>query len=357
MIDKARQQDEIFMGRAIELAALGIGSVSPNPLVGCVIVHQNKIIGEGWHQRYGEAHAEVHAVKNVKEKEKLKNSTAYVTLEPCTHYGKTPPCVDLMIQHNINRVVIANHDPFPVVNGSGIETLQKNGIEVATGLLSDQSAWVNRRFLIFQTLQRPYIILKWAQTADGYLAQKNFDSKWISNQYSRLLVHQWRTEEDAILVGYNTALHDNPKLNVRQINGTNPTRIVIDPKLVLPPSHHLFDKNQKTIIYNYQLNKTGEDIIYKKVKHENLCYDILKDLYARKIQSVIVEGGSSTINKFIQLNLWDEMRVFTASHSFGEGIPAPLMKGEKIQEKKIQNDRLEIFINSHARRINHTQDL
>ena len=246
-----RSKDEFFMRRAMELATLGLGKVSPNPLVGCVVVHDNKIIGEGWHKLYGSAHAEVNAIDSVIDKNLLQESTVYVNLEPCSHYGKTPPCADLLVSHKVKRVVIANVDPNPKVAGTGINKLMEAGIEVGRGVLEEKGNDLNKRFFCAFRKQRPYVILKWAETADGFIARENYDSKWISNEFSRQLVHKWRSEEDAILVGKNTALYDNPKLNVRNWTGRDPIRVVIDHNLSLPEELELMSKSeQQTICYN-----------------------------------------------------------------------------------------------------------
>jgi diaminohydroxyphosphoribosylaminopyrimidine deaminase / 5-amino-6-(5-phosphoribosylamino)uracil reductase len=240
----------LFMQRALDLAALGRGTVSPNPMVGCVIVHQNKIIGEGYHQQYGGAHAEPNAINSVRDKDLLSQSTLYVTLEPCAHWGKTPPCANLLIEMKVRKVVIATKDANPEVGGKGIYLLKEAGIEVITGVLEDQARELNKRFFTSMEKQRPYVILKWAQTRDGFIARENFDSKWISNSYSRQLVHKWRSEEDAIMVGTQTARYDNPMLNVRDWTGRNPLRIVLDRHMSLKSELHLFDGSQPTLRYN-----------------------------------------------------------------------------------------------------------
>ena len=253
------------MRRALELAENGRGQVSPNPLVGCVIEHHGKIIGEGWHQKYGEAHAEVNAVNSVKDKSLLKEACVYVSLEPCAHFGKTPPCADLLVENQVKKVVICNTDPNPLVAGKGIVKLREAGIEVETGILEKEGLELNKRFFHYLEKKRPYIILKWAETADGFIARKNFDSKWISNTLSRKLVHKWRTEEDAILVGTNTALYDNPQLNARDWTGNNPVRIVIDRHLKLPADLHLFDEQIPTICYNLIKNRNSGNVTFVKV--------------------------------------------------------------------------------------------
>lgn len=338
-------QDTIYMHRAFELATQGLGQVSPNPMVGCVIVHDGKIIGEGWHQKYGEAHAEVNAVNSVADKSLLKDSTVYVTLEPCAHFGKTPPCADLLVGHKVKRVVIANKDPFPLVNGGGIEKLQYAGAAVEIGVLAEKGREINKRFFSAVEKGRPYIILKWAQTADGFIAHENFDSKWISNEHSRRLVHKWRAEEDAILVGTNTARHDNPSLNVRDWRGKHPLRLVLDKKLGLDSKLNLFDRSIPTVCYNLEKDEVANNLVFKKVSEKNIIPDILSDLHDRKIQSLIVEGGSALINSFLDTNLWDEARVFTAKNTFGSGIDAPRVAGKLWRNEQIKGDQLNIILN------------
>ncbi len=242
--------DELLILRTFELARLGMGSVSPNPQVGCVIVKDGIVIGEGWHQKYGQAHAEVNAAANVKDKSLISGSTVYVNLEPCSHTGKTPPCADMLIEHRVKKVIISNVDTNPLVGGSGIKKLRDAGIEVITGVLEKEGREINKRFFTFHEQQRPYIILKWAQTADGLIARSNYESKWISNEFSRQLVHKWRSEEDAVLVGTKTAAHDNPMLTVRDWSGRDPVRLVIDRFLRLPDKLNLFDQSVKTICFN-----------------------------------------------------------------------------------------------------------
>lgn len=335
--------DNLYMQRAIELAKLGKGNVSPNPLVGCVIVCDDKIIGEGWHQLYGGAHAEVNAIHSVQDKNLLKQSTIYVNLEPCSHTGKTPPCADLLIQSAVKKVVIANEDSNPLVAGKGIKKLQEAGIEVITGVLEKQGRELNQRFFTFIESERPYIILKWAQTADGFIARENYESRWISNEFSRQLVHRWRSEEDAVLIGTKTAAHDNPHLSVRDWSGRNPVRIVIDRFLRLPKTLHLFDKSQKTIIYNLLKHEEHENLIYIRLDEADFLDRLIKDLFKRKIQSIIIEGGALTLNLFIQSGMWDEARVFSSTRSFGSGIEAPILKGNLIVEESIFDDTLKIY--------------
>lgn len=333
-------QDELYMWRALQLAEYGRGAVSPNPLVGCVIVHDNRIIGEGWHNRYGGPHAEVNAIESVAERALLKESTIYVNLEPCSHFGKTPPCADLLIESQVKKVVISNLDSNPVVSGSGIRKLRESGIEVITGVLEPQGRALNKRFFTWIEKKRPYIILKWAETSDGFLARENYDSKWISNERSRQLVHKWRTEEDAILVGTRTTAHDNPQLNSRSWAGRNPTRIVLDRFLKLSGKLNVFDKSQPTICYNVLKHEEHKNLKLKRIDEARFFENIIDDLYREQLQSVIVEGGATTLKYFIDLNLWDEIRVFKSERSFGKGIPAPDFQGQLVHEEVISGDRL-----------------
>lgn len=338
---------ELFMQRALELALLGIGKVSPNPMVGCVIVHDNVIIGEGWHQAFGKSHAEPNAIAQVKDKALLKNATLYVTLEPCAHFGKTPPCANLIIDKQIPRVVIANLDPNPLVAGKGLKLLQEAGVEVTVGLLAQKATWLNRRFFTYINHQRPYVILKWAETSDGFIARENHDSKWISGELSRKLVHKWRTEEDAILVGKNTALYDNPQLTSRDWQGKNPLRIVIDKNLDLPSHLYLFDKSVKTICINALKSEEGNFLVYQKVDFNILGTEILKVLYQHHIQSVIIEGGSATLQYFIDNHLWDEARVFVAPATFEKGLRAPIIHGNLKTSTAIAADQLLVYTPIH----------
>ncbi len=343
MIKHDHHIDEVFMHRAFELAVLGRGSVSPNPLVGCVIVHDNSIIGEGWHQRYGEAHAEVHAIEAVVNKTLLPQSTAYVTLEPCSHMGKTPPCADLLIKHKLKKVVVANVDSNPLVAGEGIKKMRAAGIEVISGILDKKGRELNARFFTFIEKKRPYIILKWAETRDGFIARENYDSKWISNVYSRQLVHKWRTEEDGIVVGSKTAMHDNPQLNVRDWSGKNPTRIMIDRFLKLDNTLHLLNGKEPTLYYNVLKNEAHHNLSLIRLDEDDFLQNMLTDLFNRKTQSIIIEGGAQTLSYFIEANLWDEARIFIGTSSFGKGILAPRLHGNLLTTEWIGDDELRIF--------------
>lgn len=335
--------DELFMQRAIELAQLGTGTASPNPRVGCVIVYDLKIIGEGWHQKFGEAHAEVNAVLSVGDPSLLKEATVYVNLEPCSHFGKTPPCVDLLIAQGAKKVVIGNTDTNPLVAGRGIQKLILSGTEVVVGVLEKECRELNKRFFTFIEKQRPYIILKWAQTADRFMAQKNFESKWISHDFSRQVVHQWRSEEDAVLVGTRTAAHDNPSLTVRDWSGRNPTRIVIDRFLRLDDHLHLFNQKEKTICYNLLKHEERPNLVLVRIDEENFIGNLVHDLFKRDIQSMMVEGGAQTLQLFLDAKQWDEARVFTSPRIFSEGIPAPILPAKLIAQQHVGTDRLEYF--------------
>ncbi len=335
--------DEFFMQRAMELALLGIGYVSPNPLVGCVIVSEGKIIGEGWHQKYGGPHAEVNAIRSVADKGQLEKSTVYVTLEPCSHFGKTPPCADLLIEHKVRKVIVANVDTNPVVNSGGLHKLRTAGTEVITGILDKQGRDLNKRFFTFVEKRRPYITLKWAETADGFIARRNFDSKWISDEFSRQLVHKRRSEEDAVLIGMRTAQHDNPELTVRDWSGRNPVRIVVDRFLRLNDRIKLFDGSQKTICYNVLKHEELNNLSLVRIDEEDFLTHLVHDLYRRNIQSVLVEGGAQTLQGFIQAGLWDEACVFISPQRFDDGIRAPEISGVLVTYDKVQNDWLKVL--------------
>lgn len=316
------------MYRCIELAKLGAGKVAPNPMVGAVIVHDNLIIGEGYHQQYGGPHAEVNAINNTisgNRADLLAKSTLYVSLEPCAHYGKTPPCTDLIIENKIPKVIIGCPDSSEKVNGKGIQKLKASGIEVETGILGEACKDLNKRFFTFHTKHRPYIILKWAETADGFIAHSNYSRVSISNHYTNRLVHRWRSEEASILVGTNTAMHDNPELTTRLVPGNSPMRLVIDMNLQLPDSHNVFNKKSKTIIFNGIKNEQKGNLAYHQLnKNEKIIPQLTEALYQLNILSVIVEGGGKLIQSFIEENLWDEARIITNQElKINHGIEAP----------------------------------
>jgi diaminohydroxyphosphoribosylaminopyrimidine deaminase/5-amino-6-(5-phosphoribosylamino)uracil reductase len=346
---------EKYMQRCMELAELGAGSVSPNPMVGAVIVHEGVIIGEGYHQKYGQAHAEVNAINQVlanfaNAAELLKNATIYVSLEPCAHYGKTPPCADLIIKHHIPKAVVGCRDPFEQVNGKGIEKLTEAGIEVISGILEAECKWLNRRFFTRVQKQRPYIILKWAQTNDGFFAPADKSQFWITGQESRRLVHKWRSEEDAILIGKNTAAIDNPQLNTRYWPGKAPKRVVIDRRLELSNELNIYDQDVETFIFNEIKTDIEGKIKYIALEdfERFVPQYILFQLYLQDIQSVIIEGGAHTLNTFIEAGLWDEARIFTGEAALIQGIKAPYITGIAGDEFLLGADRLNILYNNPA---------
>ncbi len=335
------------MQRCLDLAIQGLGRVAPNPMVGCVIVHDDKIIGEGYHQKFGEAHAEVNAINSVSNLDLLKESTLYVNLEPCSHFGKTPPCADLILQKKIPRVVIGSYDPNPKVAGKGIHKLKDAGVEVITEVLQTESDFLNRRFFTFHTKHRPYLILKWAQSTDEFMAPNESKQFWLTNNESKKLTHKWRSEEPGILVGRNTVEIDNCELNVRLWKGTNPTRIVLDRKLSLPPDKKIFNAESKTIVFNEVEDSANDLIVRKKIDFSsNVLQQILNVLYQMELQSVIIEGGPATLNHFIEQNLWDEARIFTTNHELKNGKYSPKVSGKLIEETDIEGDNLKIYFNT-----------
>lgn len=340
--------DSSCMNRCIELAQLGLGHVAPNPMVGAVLVHENTIIGEGYHKKYGEAHAEVNTLKSVKEADKhlISKSTLYVSLEPCSHFGKTPPCTDLIIKNKIPKVVIGCSDPFEKVAGRGIARLREAGVEVVTGILEKQCSELNKRFFTFHQKKRPYIILKWAQTLNGFMASDNKDDgQWISNDYSLKLVHKWRTEEAAIMVGTNTARSDNPQLTARKWKGRNPVRIVIDKNVQLPQNLYLFDQSTPTIVLTEKDIASKPNLVYEKVNLEGNLEAVLEKLHALNIQSVIVEGGATLLQSFIKANYWDEARIITGDKVFKSGIKAPDFSGKATRREMLHGDILTLYTN------------
>ena len=329
---------EKYIKRCIEIAKNGLGTTRPNPMVGCVIVHQNNIIGEGFTSPYGGHHAEVNAIASVLDTSLLKEATLYVTLEPCSHFGKTPPCTNLIIKYQIPKVVIGTLDTNSKVSSKGIEVLRASGCEVIVGILEDECKIHHKRFFTFHNKQRPYIILKWAKTKDGYVAPKTRDEQkpvWITNGISRQLVHKWRAEEHAILVGTKTVLDDNPSLTVRDWTGQNPIRIVLDKDNKLPKDCNVFNKDAETIV----ISKQNIDF------NTNIASQICTLLHKKNIQSVIIEGGSKTLQTFIDEDLWDEARVFTGKMAFGNGVKAPEFYGNLILEEQIAGDILKIYNN------------
>lgn len=341
---------EQYMLRCLELAAKGIYGAAPNPMVGAVLVHEQRIIGEGWHKQYGEAHAEVNCLQSVREEDRhlIAQSTMYVSLEPCAHFGKTPPCTELIIRHRIPRVVIGCTDPFAAVNGKGIEQLKAAGIEVTENVLAGECRQMNKRFFCMQQNKRPYIILKWAQTANGITGTGNRERLFISNTATQRLVHRWRSEESAILVGFNTALLDDPKLDNRLWPGRKPVRLVIDLQLQLPATLQMFCDGGKTIIFNQQKNSEEQPVSYVKTAG-NDPHELVKAMYGARIQSVLIEGGTATHQLFINAGLWDEARIITATNkTAATGIAAPLLQaGAPVCETWTGSDHTGYYLNQN----------
>ena len=334
------------MKKCLELAKKGMGYVSPNPMVGCVIVFNDEIIGEGYHQEYGKDHAEVNAIENVKDKSLLKKSTLYVNLEPCVHFGKTPPCTNLIIESKIPKVVIGCADSYSEVSGKGIKKMQNRGIEIIVGVLGKESRELNKRFFTFHEKKRPYIILKWAESKDGFMAPLNQNKPfWMTSSETKKLVHKWRAEEEAILIGRITAKKDNPSLTVREVAGSNPIRIIIDKNLTLSGDLNLFNSEAKTIIFNSLKSEENGTNQFIKIDFNYLIEKILKELHKQNIQSVKIEGGTITLQSFIDSNIWDEARIFTANKLFSQGLKTPIIEGKIILERKIGTDTLEIITN------------
>lgn len=319
------------MRRCIELAVTASGHTAPNPMVGAVVVCDGRIIGEGFHQQYGEAHAEVNAIHSVRETELLKRSTLYVNLEPCSHHGKTPPCVDLIINSRIPNVVVGSFDPNPLVEGKGIAKLRAAGCNVTEHVLETDCDRLNIRFMTFHRKHRPYVILKWAQTADGFIDRVRDTKKvgrptWITGWYEQTLVHKWRSEEQAVMAGANTALADNPLLNIRRWHGRQPLRVTLDRNLRLPASLNLFDGTQPTLIFTEKQQADTIHVNYVTIPFdERLPQRILDELFRRKIISLLIEGGTQLLQTFIDAELWDEARVFTGTAMFGDGVKAPTL--------------------------------
>jgi len=355
--------DKMYMARCLELAQNGQGNVAPNPMVGALIVHDNQIIGEGYHIKHGDAHAEINAINSVKDKSLLKKSTLYLSLEPCSHFGKTPPCTDTIIAMEIPRIVIASMDVNPKVMGRGIELLRKAGREVVVGVMEEEALDLNRRFITYHTKKRPYIILKWAQTLDGFIdAIRKPDDPiapvWITNELSRSLVHRWRSEEQAILIGTRTVEKDNPKLNVRDWSGRTPTRVIIDRKLRLPIEFNVFDGSIPTLLLignnaaasvhkpKFAAIPNLEIITIDFAK--GMEFQLLKELYDRNLNSIMIEGGAMIINSFVEKNLWDEARVFVGNKFFYDGVKAPTFNGEFYSYNELGNSKLFTYRNKQS---------
>jgi diaminohydroxyphosphoribosylaminopyrimidine deaminase/5-amino-6-(5-phosphoribosylamino)uracil reductase len=340
-----------YMQRCLQLAQLGSGLTAPNPMVGAVLVYEDKIIGEGYHARYGGVHAEVDCLQRVlpENKQLIPSSTLYVSLEPCCHHGKTPPCTDLILQAQIKKVVVAAADPFPAVNSGGIRRLQAAGVEVELGLLEKESRWLNRRFFTFHEKHRPYIMLKWAQTKLGYMGGLKGERWQISNTMTQRMVHQWRCEAQSILVGYRTALLDDPKLTTRLVPGNNPLRFVIDPHGDLPQHLQVFRDGEPTIVFNQKEHRQSEAVTWWKYTGDTIFESMVAYCRTHAIQSILVEGGSATIQSFLAAGHWDEIRRITSpDREYKVGIAAPDMRGLKPQVSYLnKDDLLDIFYNSN----------
>lgn len=341
--------DEKYIRRCLNLANFGKGTVSPNPLVGAVLVHNQEIIGEGYHVRYGEAHAEVNCINSVSEENKwrIEKSTLYVSLEPCAHFGKTPPCSQLITKMKIPKVVIGCRDPFEKVAGKGIDHLKENGVEVVEGVLEKECININQRFFTFHRKKRPYIILKWAESQDGFIGKKE-DRILISNWLTNREVHRWRSEEDAILVGARTAALDNPQLTARLWPGKNPVRVLIDPQLAVNKESKIYDGTASTIVFNYLKNGIEPNVEFVLIDGDHTLKNILQKLYERNIQSLIIEGGAFTLQQWIDENFWDECRLITNTHlKLGEGIAAPVLsRSHLVFEKHFEDDCIQTFKNN-----------
>ena len=340
------------MRRCFELAAKGLGNVAPNPMVGAVVVHEGKIIGEGFHTAFGKPHAEVEAIHSVVNKELLSNSELYVSLEPCNHSGKTPPCTDLILSSGIKKVIVSTTDPNPKVNGSGIEKLRNSGVEVISNVLEEEGKILNRRFFTFHTKKRPYIILKWAQTNDGFIdklrSEAETGSFTISGQAAQLLNHSWRSEEQAILIGATTAQIDQPQLTTRKVSGKSPLRVLIDPNLRVSKTQKLFTDDEPLLIFNRMETRTMFQKTWIQLDFSvPVLPQILDYLHYLSVQSLIVEGGAHTLQQFIDSNLWDEARIITSTQWLGSGLKAPIFNNKPAYIEACGNDAISFFFNSN----------
>ncbi len=341
---------DTYMHRCLQLAAAANGFTAPNPIVGAVLVHNGRIIGEGYHEAYGQAHAEVNCIASVKADDRpfIRESVLYVSLEPCAHHGKTPPCADLIIAHQVPEVFVGIRDPFKEVNGRGMEKLKAAGVKVTAGILQDRCRELNKRFFTFHTMQRPYILLKWAQSLNGKIANEDRSRVMISNALSNRLVHKWRSQEQSIMIGANTALYDDPSLTTRLWEGKNPVRIIIDPGLRLPPSLNVLDSNVPTIVFNTEREEEIANLRYYRLeKNESFIHQVMQALHRLSIQSVLVEGGAGLLRSLIEENLWDEARVITNTGlMIPGGLAAPeLLNAIPAGNDTVINDEIYYYIN------------
>lgn len=342
-------EDKKYILRCIQLAKNGFGTTYPNPMVGCVIVHNKKIIGEGWHYKSGTPHAEVMAINSVKDKKLLSEATLYVSLEPCSYTGKTPPCSDLIIENKIPRVVVGSTDPHPNVSGKGVKRLKKAGIQVKSGVCKLECDELNKRFFTFHTKKRPYILLKWAATKDGYIAPLEQDEGkpfWITTPISKQLVHVWRSQEASILVGTNTVIKDNPRLDTREVYGNNPVRLTIDRNLKTPSGHALLKNDIPTVVFTSKSKKSLDNLHYEKIDwSKSIPEQILAYCYENQLQSILIEGGTKLLQSFIDANLWDEARVFTGKSLLKSGISQPKLNAFPYMVKNSGEDSLSYYKN------------
>lgn len=338
-----------YMQRCFDLARLAAGRTSPNPMVGAVLVHGDRIIGEGFHTRYGQAHAEVEAVRSVAKADRglIKDATLYVSLEPCSIFGRTPPCTDLILREQIRKVVIACRDESPGVNGEGVAILRKHGVEIIEGVLSEAGRWLSQPRNTFVSRQRPYIILKYAVSADGFLGLASGQPFWLSNAFSKRLAHRWRSETDAIMVGAGTALIDDPQLNTRLFPGPSPIRVIPDRRLRLPAHLRIFDDSVPTLIFTqdvppvHDLKRTE----FIRLEQQPFLQALLRELHSRNIQTLMLEGGKAMLDQYIALGLWDEARVFFTPHYLPGGLAAPVLGLPPVREMKLGSDRLCVYRN------------
>ncbi len=335
------------MQQCLDLAIKGLGAVSPNPMVGAVLVYEGRVIGAGYHERYGEAHAEVNCLHSVQEADKpfIAASTLYVSLEPCSHFGKTPPCADLIIANKIKKVIVACLDPNPLVAGRGIEKMEAAGIEVVTHVLEQESRKINKRFIVFHEQKRPYIILKWAVSVEGNFCPSDKSSFWLSNEESKKMVHRWRSEEDAILVGSGTALADNPSLTVREWQGRNPIRVLLDRDLKTPLHFNIYNEDAKTIVFNLHKSEERERVQWIQLPLKNFIETAMKKMFDLHIQSVIVEGGLDILNQCMSLRYWDEIRVIQSNTSLIDGLKAPKIQEKSLHQQQLKQDLIYYYHN------------
>ncbi|MBU6325237.1 MAG: bifunctional diaminohydroxyphosphoribosylaminopyrimidine deaminase/5-amino-6-(5-phosphoribosylamino)uracil reductase RibD [Bacteroidetes bacterium] len=334
---------EFWMRRCLELAARGLGETAPNPLVACVIVQNNRIIAEGWHRQYGGPHAEVEAIQALGKNRIPPDAVVYVNLEPCAHFGKTPPCANMLLEYGVQHLVAAMEDPFPAVQGKGLSLLRQSGVNVDTGVLLEEATWLNRRFISAVTRKRPWIILKWAETADGFMAVPGGMKKQISGHAAQVLLHRWRAEEGAFLVGKNTAMHDNPLLTNRLFGSKQPLRIVVDPEQQLLPTLSIFNNDAQTWVMN-KTNSSRKDNIRQLAYGNDFFGTLFEALQDEGLNSLVVEGGPDTLQRFLDAEFADEIRILRSrTQCWGKGVPAPKFEGQLLEKVSLHDDDLLIY--------------